>query len=117
MSIRRYWPAGLAAVVLAALPFAVRAQGSAAPLPAASPSSSGVPGWGEFAESLRTLPDRMLAKLPVSMRSDPQVQQEVARLALEALATSTLETIGGDGDAPVFLPSRLNPPGYRPSLW
>ena len=105
MSIRRYWPAGLAAVVLAALPFAVRAQGSAAPLPAAAPASSGVPGWGEFAESLRTLPDRMLAKLPVSMRSDPQVQQEVARLALEALATSTLETIGGDGDAPVFLPS------------
>ena len=102
MSIRRYWPAGLAAVALAALPFAVRAQGRAAPPPA---PSSAVAGWGEFAESLRTLPDRMLAKLPAAMRSDPQVQQEVARLALEALVTSTLEAIGGDGDAPVFLPS------------
>lgn len=103
MSIRRYWPAGLAAVALAALPFAVRAQASAATPPQAA--ASGVAGWGEFAESLRTLPDRMLAKLPVSMRSNPQVQQEIARLALEALTTSTIETIGGDGDAPVFLPS------------
>ena len=99
MSIRRYWPAGLAAVALAALPLVARAQASP---PAAA---SGVAGWGEFAESLRTLPDRMLAKLPIAMRNDPQVQQEIARLALEALTTSTLETIGGDGDAPVFLPS------------
>lgn len=103
MSIRRYWPAGLAAVALAALPFVARAQGTAPAAPQAA--ASGVAGWGEFAESLRTLPDRMLAKLPVSMRSDPQVQQEVARLALEAISTSTLEAIGGDGDAPVFLPS------------
>jgi hypothetical protein len=29
----------------------------------------------------------------------------VARLALEALTTSTIEAIGGDGDAPQFLPS------------
>ena len=39
------------------------------------------------------------------MQADPQVRQEVARLALEGLATSTLEAIGGDGDAPQFLPS------------
>jgi len=104
MSIRRYWPAGLAAVALAALPFAVRAQSTSAPA-APQAAASSVAGWGEFAESLRTLPDRMLAKLPVSMRSDPQVQQEIARLALEAVATSTIEAIGGDGDAPVFLPS------------
>jgi Protein of unknown function (DUF1214) len=95
MSIRRTWPAGLAALALAALPLAARAQ---------SPASA-VAGWNEFAETIRTLPDRMLAKLPMAMRSDPQVQQEVARLALEALASQTLETIGGDGDAPVFLPS------------
>ena len=103
MSIRRYWPAGLAAMALAALPIALRAQ--ATPASVAPQAGSSVAGWGEFAESLRTLPDRMLAKLPVSMRSDPQVQQEVARLALEALTTSSLEAIGGDGDAPVFLPS------------
>ena len=65
MSIRRYWPAGLAAVALAALPFAVRAQAGASAAPQAA--ASGVAGWGEFAESLRTLPDRMLAKLPVSI--------------------------------------------------
>jgi hypothetical protein len=104
MSIRRYWPAGLAAVALAALPFAVRAQAGSAPA-APQAAAAGVAGWGEFAESLRTLPDRMLAKLPVAMRGNPQVQQEIARLALEAVATSTLEAIGGDGDAPVFLPS------------
>jgi hypothetical protein len=95
MTIRRIWSASLAALGLAALPLGARAQ---APAPA-------VAGWAEFAEALRTLPERMLAKLPASMRADPQVQQEVGRLALEALATSTLEAIGGDGDAPQFLPS------------
>jgi hypothetical protein len=47
----------------------------------------------------------MLAKLPEAMRSDPQVQQEVARLALESLASQSLSAIGADGDAPQFLPS------------
>lgn len=99
MSGRRYWPLGLAALSLAALPFAAaRAQ------PAAPPPSS-VAGWGEFVEALRTLPDRMLAKLPEDMRQDPQIQQEVARLALESLSSSSLEAIGGDGDFPQFLPS------------
>ncbi len=93
MSIRHI---GLAALALAALPIAARAQ--TAPPPS-------VAGWAEFAEALRTLPDRMLAKLPVALRADPQVQQEVARLALEALTTSAIEAIGGDGDAPQFLPS------------
>ena len=103
-SIRRYWPAGLAAVALAALPFAVRAQAASRSVPPQDAASS-VAGWSQFAEALRTLPDRMLAKLPVSMRSDPQVQQEIGRLALQAIATSTIEAIGGDGDAPQFLPS------------
>lgn len=98
MSKRRFWPLGLAAISLAALPFAARAQ-------AASPAPSAVAGWSEFVESLRTLPDRMLAKLPAEMRSDPQVQQEVARLALEAVASQSISAIGQDGDAPQFLPS------------
>ncbi len=97
MSVRRLWPLGLATLALVSLPFAAHAQGASAP--------SAVAGWSEFAETVRTLPDRMLAKLPASMRGDPQVQQEVARLALEALTSTTLEGIGGDGDAPVFLPS------------
>jgi len=64
-----------------------------------------VPGWQEFIDSLATLPDRMLAKLPEAQRDDPQIQQEVARLALESLASNTLAAIGGDGDAPQFLPA------------
>lgn len=64
-----------------------------------------VAGWAEFVEGLRTLPDRMLAKLPEGMREDPQIQQEVARLALESVASCAIDTIGGDGDAPVFLPT------------
>jgi hypothetical protein len=70
----------------------------------ASPATS-VPGWSELIEGLRALPDRMLAKLPVSMRNDPQVQQEIGRLILESLALSTIDVIGSDGDHPVFLPA------------
>lgn len=66
---------------------------------------STVPGWDEFIESLRTLPDRMLSKLPEARRSDPQIQQEVARLALESLASQATSAVGADGDAPLFLPS------------
>ena len=101
MSIRRFWPLGLAAVALSAVPFTARAAGINPPAVAAS----SVPGWQSFIDSLQSLPDRMLAKLPEAKRNDPQVQQEVARLALEALASMTLETIGGDGDAPQFLPT------------
>jgi len=103
MSIRRFWPLGIAALTLAAVPFAARAAGGdAAPQQA---SASSVPGWQEFVDRLRTLPDRMLAKLPEAMRQDPQVRQEVARVALESLASQTLSAIGADGDAPQFLPS------------
>lgn len=74
---------------------------------ATSPASatSCVAGWDELIETLRTLPDRMLAKLPEDKRRDPQFQQEAARLALESLASGAIETIGGDGDNPVFLPT------------
>jgi hypothetical protein len=71
---------------------------------AAAASPPAVPGWNELVDSLRELPAQMLAKLPETMRQDPQVQQEVARLALEALTASTLDALGGDGDAPRFLP-------------
>jgi hypothetical protein len=98
---RRRWPLGLAAVVLAALSWTARA--GAAPAP--SPAPTTVAGWQEFVDSLRTLPDRMLAKLPESMRKDPQMQQEVARLALEAVASQTLDALSGDGDAPQFVPT------------
>ena len=98
---RRFWFLGLAAMFLAAFP--LRAHAGEDMTETAHPSA--VPGWQEFIDSLQSLPDRMLAKLPEDMRSDPQVQQEVARIALESLASSTLEAIGGDGDAPQFLPA------------
>jgi hypothetical protein len=66
---------------------------------------SDIAGWDEFVDTLRILPDQLLGKLPPDMRDDPQVRQEVARVMLAALASSTLSTIGGDGDHPVFLPT------------
>jgi len=89
--------AGLAAVAPAV---AKAAEGQASP-----PTGSAVPGWNELIAHLADLPDRMLAKLPEAMRKDPQVQQEVARLALEALTSQSLDALGGDVDAPEFLPS------------
>jgi hypothetical protein len=68
-------------------------------------TGSSVAGWQELMDGLATLPARMLAKLPEARRNDPQIQQEVARLALESLAYNTIQAIGGDGDAPQFLPA------------
>ena len=73
--------------------------------PVGTPSQPHVAGWNELIESLRTLPERMLAKLPEAQRHDPQMQQEIGRLALEALASCAIDAIGSDGDFPQFLPS------------
>src|ERR1700740_2029400 len=62
-----------------------------------------IAGWDEFIDRLRTLPDRMLEKLPEYRRTDPQIQQEIGRLALEALTCSTIDALGSDTDHPVFL--------------
>lgn len=64
-----------------------------------------VPGWDVLIEGLRELPQQMLARLPEDQRNDPQVRQEVARLALNALGSVTIDTLGGDPDFPVFLPT------------
>ncbi|MCB2060425.1 MAG: DUF1214 domain-containing protein [Novosphingobium sp.] len=98
---RRPWPIGLAALLLAVLPLNARAGETMTE----THQKSAVPGWQEFVDNLQSLPDRMLAKLPEEMRNDPRIRQEIARIALESLTTSTLEAIGGDGDAPQFLPS------------
>ncbi len=73
----------------------VSAQGSA---------QSSLPGWDAFLDGLRDLPQQMTALLPPELRDDPQVQQEIGRLALEALAARTISAIGADPDRPVFLP-------------
>jgi hypothetical protein len=61
--------------------------------------------WGQFLDGLRDLAPKLLAKLPDHLRDDPQTQQEVGRLMLEAVSARSLEAIGADGDYPVFLPS------------
>ena len=94
--------AAFAAGALAFMPAAVRATDAPVTSP---PAQSAVPGWSELIAHLADLPDRMLAKLPPSMQADPQVRQEVARLALEAVTSQGLDAIGGDADAPEFLPA------------
>jgi hypothetical protein len=94
------------AALAAALACCAQSAGAQTPLPAPSDAAApAVPGWNELVDSLRDLPSRILARLPEAERQDPQVQQEVARLALEALTSSALDTLGGDGDYPAFLPS------------
>ena len=85
---------------LAASVFVLMPTANAEPAPPPTPA-----GWNELVDALRGLPARMLARLPEAQRSDPQVQQEVARLALEGLASQAIDTLGADGDHPVFLPS------------
>ena len=63
-----------------------------------------VPGWDSFIERARDLPSRMLDKLPLRMRLDAQVQQEVARLALAAITGAAMDALASDGDHPAFVP-------------
>jgi hypothetical protein len=98
MTIRACGLAG----ALALLPLqAATAQGT--PPAAASAAVPTVPGWDALIDGLRDLPGRILAKMPEAQRSDPQIQQEAARVALEAFASLAIDTLGGDGDHPVFL--------------
>lgn len=64
-----------------------------------------IPGWDKLIEGLEKLPAATLARLPEQMRNDPQIQQEVARLILQALTMSSIAALGADGDHPFFLPS------------
>ena len=76
--------------------------------PAAPPDSGAVPGWTDFLDGLRDLPDRILARLPADQRNDPQIQQEVGRLALSAVTAATIDALASDPDHPVFLPQINN---------
>ena len=89
--------------ILAVLAIAVSITAPAlAQTPPDEPQSS-VAGWNEFIDGLRTLPDKLLGKLPAQQRSDPLVQQEMARIVLRSLTASLLESIGSDGDHPAFV--------------
>ena len=95
----------LLAIGAVLLPAAAKA---AAPTPSAAPASSAVPGWTDFLDGLRDLPDRILARLPAEQRNDPQVRQEAGRLALSAVAAATIDALASDPDHPVFLPQINN---------
>lgn len=100
---------GIAALTAMAAMAGLAGQAAASDAPASgAPTSQGgplLPAWNSFVEGLRELGPKMLEKLPERLRNDPQVQQEVGRLMLEALAARSLEAIGADGDHPMFLPS------------
>jgi hypothetical protein len=84
------------------------AANAAPPLPAAPPAAGGVPGWTDFLDGLRDLPDRILARLPADQQKDPQIRQEVGRLALSAVAAASLDALSSDPDHPVFTPQINN---------
>ena len=94
-------------VTLLATSWMVKAA-PAPPTPVDSSTSGAVPGWSEALDGLRDLPDRILARLPDEQRNDPQIRQEVGRLALSAVAAATLEALASDPDHPVFLPQINN---------
>jgi hypothetical protein len=83
---------------------------AASPVIAAEPASpsDAVPGWSDFLDGLRDLPDRILARLPEEQRADPQIRQEVGRLALSAVTAATIDALASDPDHPVFLPQINN---------
>ena len=95
----------LLAIGAALLPSAAK---SAAPTPAATSVSGTVPGWTDFLDGLRDLPDRILARLPAEQRNDPQIRQEAGRLALSAVAAATIDALASDPDHPVFIPQVNN---------
>ncbi|MFT4027468.1 MAG: DUF1214 domain-containing protein [Novosphingobium sp.] len=64
-----------------------------------------VAAWDRFTDGIRDLPSRMLAKLPVTMREDPRIQQEIARLALASVSMTALDMLANDGDHPAFVPA------------
>jgi hypothetical protein len=84
---------------------------SAALLPMAAKTATpapAVPGWTDYLDGVRDLPDRILARLPAEQRNDPQVRQEVGRLALSAVAAASIDALASDPDHPVFVPQINN---------
>ncbi len=89
-------------------PFGSIAQGAADTVDSAPRGTSTVPGWTDFLDGLRDLPERVLARLPADERNDPQIQQEVGRLALSAVTAAAIDALASDPDHPVFIPQINN---------
>jgi hypothetical protein len=86
----------------------VEASKGAADSSARGSSSNAVPGWSDFLDGLRDLPERVLARLPAAQRNDPLVQAEVGRLALSAVTAAAIDALASDPDHPVFIPQINN---------
>lgn len=63
-----------------------------------------IPGWQEFVDKLRDLPEVVVAKLPERVRNDPQIRQELARKMQSAMVFSLFDSLAGDPDYPFFRP-------------
>ena len=63
-----------------------------------------IPGWEEFVDKLRALPEIVVAKLPERVRNDPQVRQELGRKMQSALIFSAFDSLAGDPSYPFFRP-------------
>jgi hypothetical protein len=104
-------PRSFAGVALIGIAAALLSGSAVAAPPSPTPAtaaSSAVPGWSEFLDGLRDLPERVLAKLPDDQRNDPQVRAEVGRLALSAVAAASIDALASDPDHPVFTPQLNN---------
>jgi hypothetical protein len=95
--------AAFLSIVAALTPLASKAQ-----TPSGSEAGSAVPGWTELLDGLRDLPDRVLSRLPEAQRNDPQIREEVGRLALSAVAAATIDALASDPDHPVFIAATNN---------
>lgn len=100
----RAWRAVVAGSAIFAAAMIGKAQAQSAEAPAWEGAALRVPSWDRFIDGIRDLPSQMLAKLPPDVRSDPHIQQEIARLALASITNSAIDMIGSDGDHPAFVP-------------
>jgi hypothetical protein len=60
--------------------------------------------WDDFVDQLRPLGAQMLARLPISLRDDPQIVQESMRLLMGGLQRGLTDAIIGDRRHPMFVP-------------
>jgi hypothetical protein len=100
--------AGVGFVALGAALMPLWSVVKAEPAAADAPPAASVPGWSDFLDGLRDLPQRVLARLPADQRNDPQIQQEVGRLALSAVTAAAIDALASDPDHPVFIPQINN---------
>jgi len=76
----------------------------------AAPSaySGSVEGWNEMLDGLRDLPSMILSQLPPEQQADPQIRQEVGRLALSAVTAASLDALASDPEHPTAVPQINN---------